>query len=440
MSFLNPDYQDLQKCIEKKDVKGLMRFLKITDEKKQEDTRAYWCNQAIDALGDLKAANAVKPIIKILEKRDNWSFSTSASAALGKLGDQAAVEPLKRLMMEKHFTAPAAALRDLGWKPGNDEEAAHFHFSILPFNAPDKEYDVFRKLGPKTADIILEIMRQGHIVHGVQVLLALKATASVPALCGMLLEARQEDINRSTIAEALGEFGDPRAIDALVAVLFAKEHSVADAAAAALAKIGDAKAAAPLVRAVSADPRPSFITALAVFKAKEAVKPIAAALTSNNEYVRLAAAAALGEIGDPMAVDGVIGTLEDKDERVRAAAEEALKKLHQTGDRDAQKKIDEALDLKNQERKKQAQQEEEAWAAVQAMSESEMLEYLINLCQTYAVDGDYQPLEFTAREIGRKLDLEGGIQKMRAVFDRLNGMGGSRTLEMLWGGIGDWMS
>ena len=40
---------------------------------------------------------------------------------------------------------------------------------------------------------------------------------------------------------------------------------------------------------------------------------------------------------------------------------------------------------------------------------------------------------------GRIFNLVGGIQEMRFVFDRLDGVPGSKTLEMLdWDGIGEW--
>ena len=79
-------------------------------------------------------------------------------------------------------------------------------------------------------------------------------------------------------------------------------------------------------------------------------------------------------------------------------------------------------------------------AGGKAMRDSEMLSLLRKLCAAY-VNNDpvYKKLEPIATEIGKQLDKRGGIAEMRRIFHQLGGIRGARTLEMHWGGIGEWL-
>ena len=76
----------------------------------------------------------------------------------------------------------------------------------------------------------------------------------------------------------------------------------------------------------------------------------------------------------------------------------------------------------------------------QATSDGQMVDMLVNLCNAYtANDRDaISKLEPQATAIGKQLDARGGIFEMRRVFRMIPQMGGKRTLEMHWGGIGEW--
>jgi HEAT repeat protein len=62
-----------------------------------------------------------------------------------------------------------------------------------------------------------------------------------------------------------------------------------------------------------------------------AMEPLIAALKDENEYVREAAAEALGKIGDPRAVEPLIDALQDKEWFVRRTAAEALISIYRRG-------------------------------------------------------------------------------------------------------------
>jgi HEAT repeat protein len=123
-----------------------------------------------------------------------------------------------------------------------------------------------------------------------------------------LVEAlRDEDARvRSYAACALGEIGDPRAVDPLIYALQDEdeESDVRSGAARALGEIGDPRAVDPLVEA----------------------------LQDEDENVRLRAAWALGEIGDARAIEPLThmdssGTLGF----IHVAATQALEKIEAKG-------------------------------------------------------------------------------------------------------------
>lgn len=75
------------------------------------------------------------------------------------------------------------------------------------------------------------------------------------------------------------------------------------------------------------------------------------------------------------------------------------------------------------------------------MTDEQMIGVLTQVCQAYAENdrSAISRLEPEATRIGRDLDGRGGIAEMRRIYKRIPDMRGKRTLEMHWGGIGDWL-
>jgi hypothetical protein len=75
-----------------------------------------------------------------------------------------------------------------------------------------------------------------------------------------------------------------------------------------------------------------------------------------------------------------------------------------------------------------------------ARADRDMLQILILLCEAYARNDAERinRLEPKATRIGEALDRRGGIEEMRRVFALIPAQPGKRTLEMHWGGIGEW--
>jgi HEAT repeat protein len=142
---------------------------------------------------------------------------------------------------------------------------------------------------------------------------------------------------RSASAKALGETGDPRAVEPLAKALHDRQGGpeglfVRMAAAEALVQMGVA-AVEPLLsvlRSLDSDARDKAARALAELGKKgllgeTAVKPLIAALKDESLHVYWSAAEALGTIGDPRAVEPLICSLRT---RPCPTVAEALERLH----------------------------------------------------------------------------------------------------------------
>ncbi|MGH2740166.1 MAG: hypothetical protein ACRDH6_06765 [Actinomycetota bacterium] len=75
------------------------------------------------------------------------------------------------------------------------------------------------------------------------------------------------------------------------------------------------------------------------------------------------------------------------------------------------------------------------------LSDEYVLRNLRELCDAYVQDDRkrIEDLEQMATAIGKDLNRRGGIEEMRRIFYMLGSIPGARTLEMHWGGIGEWM-
>jgi len=151
---------------------------------------------------------------------------------------------------------------------------------------------------------------------------------------------------RRDAAVALAALGDPRGVDALCVALDSQEPKARQAAATALAELRDRRAAQPLVLTyqkelaqpeTDAEVRAALESALLMFHSKEEVEGFRGeALVPyylsqlGDEKANRGAAWSLGELGDPRAIQPLIGLLGNKDCFLRREVAVALGKL---GDR-----------------------------------------------------------------------------------------------------------
>ena len=151
-----------------------------------------------------------------------------------------------------------------------------------------------------------------------------------------LLDLEDTDSNIAVIrvATALGVLKNARAVPRLLSLLHDKDWRVRTASARALGKIGDRRAAEPLIDALQRDVQPdvrsSAAEALGRLKDPRAIESLINALNDKAHYVRENAVNALEEIADPRALEALeASAAHDGDISVRLHAELAARKIRQ---------------------------------------------------------------------------------------------------------------
>jgi HEAT repeat protein/beta-lactamase regulating signal transducer with metallopeptidase domain len=153
------------------------------------------------------------------------------------------------------------------------------------------------------------------------------ATRIVGALSTSLRD-RDAEV-RKTAAQALGEFADPRAVEALMRALRSDSDAGVRAMAAwALGQIEDPRAVPALGEALngdaSAEVRAMAATALGEIESPQAIPHLRTALRDSSDDVRAKAVMALGEIEDAGAVPALAEALRDANVEIRRNAAWAL--------------------------------------------------------------------------------------------------------------------
>jgi HEAT repeat protein len=162
-----------------------------------------------------------------------------------------------------------------------------------------------------------------------RVLVAARDPRAVPVLTGILQDRRSESKGRAPAAWALGELGDARPLDALKAALHDPEAMVRNYAVLAL---GQLKEPGTVPRLIEATRDTSGYTSVVILITK-GESPGFLFVTDQGVFpiepipfyvVRMNAIYALGQVGDPAAVDPLIGFLTDHDLPVRLVALQGL--------------------------------------------------------------------------------------------------------------------
>ena len=277
-----------------------------------EDTNVRY--HAVEALGKLKAADAVDALVEIAESKD-FFLTFAALDALTKIGDTRIVPRIMPLLEDELLSIPAInLLGQLG-----DESTVAPLTALLndPAGPVEAVADALATLSDRYEEqygegrYIAELTSREVSPTGVQNLLdTLEAPGkedyrSIALVLGWLKGAGVDraltrlmgraDL-RDEIIEALVRHGSATA-GLLILQLNAEDLEVRRSAVVALGRIGDASATSALVNKL------------------------------DDRFLAIDAANALGEIGEPQAVDGLLKLIGDEDASVRQAAVAALNSI-----------------------------------------------------------------------------------------------------------------
>jgi len=233
---------------------------------------------AVRGLGSLKTASAVEPLIGTLDDTDAHVREAAASA-LGAIGDARAVPPLIAALKHKHVPLRAAAAAALG------------------------ELKDARAVAP-----LIEALDNAEQVQtaAVAALAAIGAPALEPLVAALKAKAPAVP---PRAAEALGALGDKRAVEPLLAVLKTADRRTVCSAAEALGKLGAPRATKPLTDLLAKKPRGAH-----------PYMPM-------RYDPRVAAAKALGTLGDKEAIPALKTAAKNRNRQLAKAAADALKAI-----------------------------------------------------------------------------------------------------------------
>jgi len=226
---------------------------------------------------------------------------------------------------------------------------------LLHHSDPDVQYEAAGALGdigdPRAVEPLIAALKNDEF-SGVRWIAAeALCKLGAPAVDPLIgaLQHHNDDV-RWKAAVALGEIGDPRAVEPLIALLCDEDRFVKGRAAHALGLIGEA-AVIPLIRALrEGDGNLRWGSAIALGKIRDtrAIEPLIRALADKYENVRTEAATALAGIGKP-ALTPLLQFLKFSDGAARLEVVLALGELKDT---DAIQPLIQMLENENEEERK----------------------------------------------------------------------------------------
>ena len=199
--------------------------------------------RAVQLLGEAGDQRAVVELLPLLEDPDR-SVQVAAAVALGQIGDPQSGAHLAKVLSSPDFylrRSSAAALKALKWEPPTETDKARFLVAM------QRWHDLV-SLGKTAVPALVSILDSNDrfiISQAVKTLGRIGVSEAVPVLI-QLLDKDQAEIQKDT-ADALGRIGDAQAVAPLIEHFPQSEPIVSSAILKALGRIGGKKAMAFLI-------------------------------------------------------------------------------------------------------------------------------------------------------------------------------------------------
>jgi len=264
---------------------------------------------AVRSLGNIVGPHSWEPLSVMLQD-PNGAVRAAAIYWLGKFNDQRTVEALLPLLKDKIKEVRQAAAENLA-NIGDSRLLETFIALLKDEDEWTRKYavDGLRKIkDPKTLEPLVKALEDKNdmVSSAASWALVERGSSSVEPLIAAVQSKVSSVREMEIAARTLGRIKDPRAVDPLIPLL-QDFPDVQEAAIKALGQIGDPRAAQPLISLLRhgmggyRSPRYDVYNALLAI-GKPAVEPLISTLKDRDENRRIGAAALLGSLGDPKAI------------------------------------------------------------------------------------------------------------------------------------------
>ncbi len=303
---------------------------------------------ALDALSRINDAAVAPRLVPLLEDE---LVGDQAAEALGQIGDEDAIAPLVAALDRAHMSPSSIvdALTGIHRRYADmfSGGAAHIEGLVRASISPAGAQRVIDAAGRMSGSSLRHAVTLLGWLRGPAVERALAHMVGTPGAQGELIEAivrfgapmadrlieqlRSEDVEtRRAAAAALGRIGDARAVEPLVALLDEDDRDVLGVAAGALARLGDRRAFESLLRLIGDGDlgvRQAAIGALNSIGHPGMSARMRLFLEDSDPHVRESAVKIAGYFGYADCADPLLDRCRDTDEAVRAAALEHVSYL-----------------------------------------------------------------------------------------------------------------
>jgi HEAT repeat protein len=240
-----------------------------------------------------------KPLIDAIQS-DHSSVRIFAAKELAKMKDPSVIDALSNAITDKEEEVRIEVVQALGdIDDGKAVESLLYSLHDESLAVREKAVKSLGKLGKRGTEDAL--------------ILALNSNTNVSIICAII--------------ESLGQIGNIRSVEPLIAHITHREPKVRELTAVALGKIRDDRAVEPLVAALSDDhERVRWYAADSLGKIGNpaGVESLIKLLSDGSPRVRESAVTALGQIGNQQSIESLINALQDVDRRVAEQAAESL--------------------------------------------------------------------------------------------------------------------